>query len=84
MSKLQAYGKNLVLKLLKPTESNQVGKIILNTVKAPPKFYEVIDSNSDKIKPGMKVYINGYVHPLEYEGVEYFLANEESVFVILQ
>lgn len=84
MSKLQAVGKNLVLKLLKPVESNQVGKILLTTIKVPPKFYEVMDSNSDKIKPGMRVYINGYVHPLEYEGVEYFLANEESVYVILQ
>lgn len=81
----KAVGKNVIMKIIKEKEKEPVNGIIIQEVnKKPVKFYEVLDSNNDKIKPGNIVYLNGFSHAVEIDGLEYHICNEDAVAAVLQ
>lgn len=86
MRTLKAFGKNVILKFIKEKEKETVknGLIIPDVNKKPVKLYEVLDSNCDKLKVGMTVYLNAFVHAIEVDGNEYHICSEDAIAALLQ
>lgn len=82
MKAVKAIGKYVVC-ILKKAEEPKKGILIMPEEKKV-KIYMIYDSGeSNKVKDGDKVFLNGYAQPFDHESETFYIVQEEHVAAIL-